>query len=100
MIRDTTEPMMLYLQAFYRGVRSWQQDGKAERHLEWLNTIGPILIGKTLPIPTYYLEGNPELKHISSTTVRELAAKQDPIGHLVPTKCAAAVLQLYGKKTS
>lgn len=84
----------------YRGVRSWEQDGKAERYLEWLNTIGPITIGKTMPIPTYYLGGNPAFQNASSTLLRARAINGEEVSELVPPGCAAAVLQLYGKKST
>jgi hypothetical protein len=56
----------------YRGIRSWEKDGKEEQALHILNTWGPLVLGPTWPIPTHYLEGLPEYNHISSTLIRKL----------------------------
>ena len=58
---------------FYRGIRTWSQDGGDEQSLAILNTWGPIVCGPLVwPIPTIYLEGVPEYRAISSTRIREL----------------------------
>jgi hypothetical protein len=48
---------------------TWEQDGKAGRSKEWLNTIGPITGGKTMPLPTYCLGGNPAFQKVSPTQI-------------------------------
>lgn len=56
-----------------RGIRSWHQDGPAERTLFLQNVWGPILLGPLVrPIPTLYLQGNPMYNHVSSTLIRNL----------------------------
>lgn len=60
-------------QVFYRGIRTWAQDGRDEQSLATLNTWGPIVYGPlTWPVPTVYLEGVPDYRAISSTRIREL----------------------------
>jgi pantetheine-phosphate adenylyltransferase len=56
----------------YRGIRTWEKDGKEEHALHILNTWGPLVLGPTWPIPSRYLEGQPEYNHISSTLIRKL----------------------------
>ncbi|GMI46440.1 hypothetical protein TrCOL_g916 [Triparma columacea] len=54
----------------YRGIRTWKQDGGAERHLLFQNTFYPYLLGLCLPVPTKFLECKPSLRGVSSTRVR------------------------------
>lgn len=60
---------------FFRGIRTWQKDGREERQLQILNTWGPLLLGPLWwPIPTHYLQGAPEFSHVSSTLIREICS--------------------------
>ena len=91
-----------------RGIRSWQKDGRDEQSLQILNTWGPIVLGWTWPIPTLYLEGDPQYNHVSSTLIRnicastknknddETAAAEEALSQLVPPSTAQLVLELYG----
>lgn len=93
----------------YRGIRTWERDGKEEQQLQRLNIIGPILLGPlSMPIPTFYLEGNPEYNHVSSTMIRQIccsnsnheaAAKALVELKLVPPKVGSTVARLYGPKS-
>ena len=57
----------------FRGIRSWEQDGKEERDLYILNTWGPVVCGPLkMPLPTHFISGNPEYNHISSTLLRSI----------------------------
>ena len=58
----------------YRGIRTWRKDGPEERALHLLNQIGPVFLGARAPVPTVFLEGNPQLAHLSSTKIRERCA--------------------------
>ena len=88
---------------FFRGIRSWEKDGKDERSLQILNTWGPLLLGPLVwPIPTIYLEGNPKYNHVSSTLIRQLCSSDDgkddvkeALSDLVPSKEARLVSDLY-----
>lgn len=95
----------------YRGIRSWRKDGAAETALQVLNTWGPLLYGPLAwPIPTHYLEGQPEYNHISSTLIRDLVASSSSGGgknsdavrkqlaKLVPECAVDEVLQFYAPK--
>ena len=87
--------------AFYRGIRSWDKDGEEERSLQILNTWGPLLLGGLWPIPTYFLEGNPDYNHVSSTLIRDLSMnassnKGAKLEGLVPAVIAADVARMYG----
>jgi phosphopantetheine adenylyltransferase len=85
---------------FFRGIRSWEKDGKEERTLQILNTWGPLLLGRKWPIPSVYLSGKPEYNHISSTLIRDLCRAGDcePLSSLVPAKIAGEVTKLYSRK--
>ena len=93
---------------FFRGIRSWEKDGKDERALQILNTWGPILLGPLFwPIPTHYLEGNPKYNHVSSTLIRSLCtsnkgsddkANQEELKELVPAELAGLVSDIFGDK--
>jgi phosphopantetheine adenylyltransferase len=88
---------------FFRGIRSWQKDGAEERSLQILNTWGPLLLGPLYwPIPTVYLEGNPEFNHVSSTLVRDICGdagdSSTALSSLVPASISDEVARLYGKK--
>lgn len=90
---------------FFRGIRSWENDGSDERSLQILNTWGPILLGPLFwPIPTYYLEGDPKYNHVSSTLIRKLCNNksgtdnQTALGELVPANVADLISKLYCPK--
>jgi len=89
---------------FFRGLRSWEKDGRDERSLQILNTWGPLLLGPLVwPIPTVYLEGNPKYNHVSSTLIRDLCSNitkenQDALSELVPPSATKLVAKLYGAK--
>jgi pantetheine-phosphate adenylyltransferase len=58
---------------FFRGIRSWEKDGKEEQALQILNTWGPLVLGPLWwPLPTMFLKGKPEYNHVSSTLIRDL----------------------------
>lgn len=78
----------------YRGIRSWKQDGFDEKFLEFQNILGPVLFGKK-PIPTGYIQANPQYAHLSSTLLRKKLDAGDNITDLVPDGCADAVSSAY-----
>lgn len=97
---------------FFRGIRSWEKDGSDERHLQVLNTWGPLLYGPlAIPIPTVYIEGDPKYNHVSSTLIRSICDRNSTsdsleqtknmeasLAELVPSEVAARVAKLYGAK--
>lgn len=92
---------------FFRGIRSWEKDGKDERSLQILNTWGPCLLGPTWPLPTTYLEGKPEYNHVSSTLIRTICRgggdgnttdTTESLASLVPTTVTEKVTVLYSRK--
>ena len=87
---------------FFRGIRSWEKDGKDERSLHFLNTWGPLVLGPTWPIPTIYLEGKPEYNHVSSTLIRNICRGGDctteTLSSLVPSQIEKQVTILYSRK--
>eukprot|EP00536_Pseudo-nitzschia_multiseries_P004315 jgi/Psemu1/187778/e_gw1.71.121.1 len=108
---------------FFRGIRSWEKDGKEERFLQILNTWGPVLYGPLfVPIPTVYIEGDPKYNHVSSTLIRAICNsdsnsdsnsdtaggdgsvgeqekhKEEWLSELVPSHVAGKVAKLYGAK--
>jgi len=91
---------------FFRGIRSWEKDGRDERALQILNTWGPILLGPLyIPIPTIYIEGDPKYNHVSSTLIRQICSESagksqqeeqvNSLSELVPKNVAAKVAKLY-----
>ena len=48
---------------------TWERDGKAGRSQEWLNTIGPVTGGKTMPLPAHCLGGSPAFQKVSPTQI-------------------------------
>jgi len=90
---------------FFRGIRTWEKDGKEERSLQILNTWGPLLLGPAWwPIPTVYLEGQPEYRHVSSTLLRDLCRdpdrnRQQLVGCL-PESIVDDVVQYYGRSSN
>lgn len=92
-------------QIFFRGIRTWEKDGREERQLQILNTWGPLLLGPLWwPIPTHFLQGKPEYNHISSTLIRELCAKPEfqikDLSEYVPQSIAEDIVKLYGSQPS
>lgn len=86
---------------FFRGIRSWEKDRKEERTLQILNTWGPLLLGRTWPIPTVYLEGKPEFNHISSTLIRDICQGRgdcESLSSLLPTNVTTEITHLYSRK--
>jgi phosphopantetheine adenylyltransferase len=88
---------------FFRGIRSWDQDGRDEQALQILNTWGPMLLGPLVwPVPTFYMEGNPKYNHVSSTLIRDICEDGNPaddaLSELVPTDIAGTVAELYSAK--
>jgi len=106
---------------FFRGIRSWEADGPDERRLQILNTWGPLLLGPLYwPIPTVFLQGDPEYNDISSTLIRDVCRCRSnrgddgvvrtseaadgryttntvpPLTKLVPASIAEDVGELYG----
>ena len=93
---------------FFRGIRSWDRDGPEERSLQILNTWGPLLLGPLVwPIPTQYLEGNPNYNHISSSLIRQICdttssssssstPTNETLSDLVPPSIVSDVAKLYG----
>ena len=59
---------------FFRGIRTWSADGPEERHLQILNSWGPLLLGPVWPLKTIFLEGDPRYLDVSSTLVRRICA--------------------------
>lgn len=94
----------------YRGIRSWEKDGKEEHALHILNTWGPLMLGPTWPIPSHYLEGKPEYNHISSSLIRSLlkggeggdkrSTVRSEIVKLVPASIVDETIRLYTPKAS
>jgi phosphopantetheine adenylyltransferase len=88
---------------FVRGIRSWEKDGHDERSLQILNTWGPLVLGPLWwPLPTIFLEGQPEYNHVSSTLIREICRTKDEkealedVSRLVPRAIAEDVTRFYG----
>ncbi len=60
----------------FRGIRTWEKDGKEERSLRILNLWGPLIYGPLKwPLPTQFLEGNPKFSSLSSTLIRDRCRK-------------------------
>merc|ERR1712157_439647 len=86
----------------FRGIRTWEKDGKNEQFLLLLNFLGPVILGPfKRPIPTVFLQGKPELNHVSSTLIRNIcnesaAEKQtNSLEGLVPCQVADQIIKLY-----
>mmetsp|Transcript_98778 Transcript_98778/g.174292 ORF Transcript_98778/g.174292 Transcript_98778/m.174292 type:complete len:486 (+) Transcript_98778:59-1516(+) len=79
----------------YRGIRTWKEDGKAEKHLEFQNLYYQLLLTMRWPIPTAYLQGAPALTEVSSTLLRKRIAAEEDILDLVPKVASDAVVQAY-----
>ena len=91
----------------YRGIRTWRKDGPAERWLELLNLVGPLLLVPLgLPLRTAYLQADPRYEHVSSSLVRERCGPKGRalsaalgegawVGDLVPESIEPAVREAY-----
>mmetsp|Transcript_30815 Transcript_30815/g.57780 ORF Transcript_30815/g.57780 Transcript_30815/m.57780 type:complete len:227 (-) Transcript_30815:159-839(-) len=84
--------------AMYRGIRSWQDDGKAERYLEVQNLCWPVLSTCAQPMGTYFVEGPPQHSHVSSTLLRERLKAGMSIDDIVPAAIAERVRAAYAGK--
>ena len=95
---------------FYRGIRTWADDGRDELKLLFQNTYGPMLLGRIWPIPTMFLEGDPRYRGVSSTAVRMLCdrikrneGKKEAIEELkllVPDSVVDKVVEIYGSSNT
>jgi len=94
---------------FYRGIRTWAEDGADELKLLIQNTYGPMLLGRIWPINTIFLEGDPRYRGVSSTLVRKLCRRinssdkngeknqaLEELKQLVPECVVDEVSQVYG----
>lgn len=79
----------------YRGIRSWEKDGRHERFLQLLNTLGPMLLA-CRPVPTVFLMAAPEFAHISSTMMRNRIDNGEPVADLIPGVPAELIARLFG----
>lgn len=86
----------------FRGIRSWERDGKEERILQILNVIGPLILGPLKwPIPTQYLEGDPKYRGVSSTAIRDACNKAfkqgatPDLSPFVPKEVSESVAHAY-----
>jgi len=74
----------------------------SELFLLWCNLFFPPILGFVAPVPTRFLEGNPEYNHISSSLIRDKITKNESIGDLVPPVVEKLVVTAYrdeSKKT-
>lgn len=95
----------------YRGIRSWHQDGMAERWLELQNRVGPMVLGPLWPYQTTFLclpapgedggsKGGPNSNlNVSSTEVRDRLRRGEYIDDLVGSaKAAKQIAALWTEK--
>lgn len=96
---------------FFRGIRTWAADGAEERHLQTLNSWGPLLLGRIWPLKTIFLEGDPQYRDVSSTVVRRICAelkkggdcelsklmKDERLSSLIPECVLKTVVEAYGQ---
>mmetsp|Transcript_876 Transcript_876/g.1974 ORF Transcript_876/g.1974 Transcript_876/m.1974 type:complete len:481 (-) Transcript_876:29-1471(-) len=78
----------------YRGIRSWREDGRAEKYLEFQN-LGYQLAFCHWPIPTAYLQGAPHLSSVSSTVLRKRLSSGESVSDLLPEGCVESVREAY-----
>jgi len=83
----------------FRGVRSWEKDGKNELLLLFQNIYGPMILGPFKTISTIFLEGKTEFNHISSSLVREICQQKElngtTLSGLVPNNVADLIASTY-----
>lgn len=85
----------------YRGIRSWAEDGRAEKFLEFQNLLFQVVLGGRLPIPTAFLQGDPQYASVSSTLLRKRLSEGAAIDDLVTPGCVAQVsMASMASKTS
>ena len=84
----------------HRGIRSWAQDGVAERWLELQNVVGPMALALAPPLRTHYWQADPRYAHVSSSLVRQRCSAAEAIDDLVPAAIAAEVRQAYGAQAA
>jgi len=85
----------------FRGIRTWERDGREERALHKLNLWGPLVVGRTWPLQTCFLEGKPEFTGVSSTWIRDLCSaeideeRMKTLESVVPKEVAKDVYLAY-----
>jgi cytidyltransferase-like protein len=82
----------------YRGIRSWLQDGPAEKLLQVQNLLGPVLLGKgsqRRPLLTRFIVSNPQLAHVSSSLIRKRIAAKESLGELLPKSINELAMKAY-----
>eukprot|EP00930_Biecheleria_cincta_P005279 TRINITY_DN106200_c0_g1_i1.p1 TRINITY_DN106200_c0_g1~~TRINITY_DN106200_c0_g1_i1.p1 ORF type:complete len:239 (+),score=30.50 TRINITY_DN106200_c0_g1_i1:39-719(+) len=84
--------------ALYRGIRSWEEDGKSERYLEVQNMCWPTLSSCGSPMMTYYVKGPPQFSFVSSTLLRNRLKAGESIDDIVPSAVAGKVKAAYDGK--
>eukprot|EP00434_Breviolum_minutum_P037610 symbB.v1.2.033355.t1/scaffold4121.1/size44329/6 len=84
--------------ALYRGIRTWEEDGKAERYLEIQNICWPMISSCGMPMGTYYIEGPPQYACVSSTLLRSRLKSGERIDDIVPACVADVVRNAYAGK--
>jgi pantetheine-phosphate adenylyltransferase len=85
---------------YYRGIRSWTQDGITEKLLQIQNVFGPLLLGKSnerRPLLTHFIVSNPQLAGVSSTVLRQRIAANETIVALVPKSINRLARKAYGQ---
>lgn len=82
----------------YRGIRTWPEDGKAERYLEVQNICWPMISTCGAPMRTYYIQGPPQFDAVSSTLLRERLKSGASIDDIVPPSVADFVRSAYHGK--
>eukprot|EP00472_Partenskyella_glossopodia_P002038 CAMPEP_0197521954 /NCGR_PEP_ID=MMETSP1318-20131121/7164_1 /TAXON_ID=552666 /ORGANISM="Partenskyella glossopodia, Strain RCC365" /LENGTH=277 /DNA_ID=CAMNT_0043074141 /DNA_START=98 /DNA_END=931 /DNA_ORIENTATION=- len=79
-----------------RGIRSWRKDGSAEIFLNFLNILGPMLLGPCQsPIETVLFEADPSLSGISSSRLRKLLENGNSVKNLVPKGTESEIEKLF-----
>lgn len=84
--------------ALYRGIRTLQEDGKAERYLEVQNICWPMISSCGAPMRTFYIEGPPKFSCVSSTLLRSRLKFGERIDDIVPACVADVVRNAYDGK--
>eukprot|EP00928_Gymnodinium_smaydae_P041220 TRINITY_DN27901_c0_g1_i2.p1 TRINITY_DN27901_c0_g1~~TRINITY_DN27901_c0_g1_i2.p1 ORF type:complete len:238 (+),score=38.15 TRINITY_DN27901_c0_g1_i2:61-714(+) len=80
-----------------RGVRTWEQDGPSEKHLEIQNCFWPVVLACAPPMKTVYVEADARHVTVSSTLLRERIRKRFPVGDLVTPSAEPLVVAAYGR---
>lgn len=82
---------------FYRGIRTWNQDGPGERHLQVQNLCWPVCGFCWGPMSTRFIESRPELVSLSSTRIREALLGGEDLTDLVPKECIEKMKNAYAQ---